>query len=78
MLEVCTGFFIGTTRIESHIAQAEAIDADGLARPPQTGAQTLHEVFIWRNTMHTYLENAPSKTGNPSGGGRGNNPPRGK
>ena len=21
------------------------------------------------------LENAPSKTGNPSGGGRGNNPP---
>ncbi|WP_414444644.1 hypothetical protein [Burkholderia sp. 22PA0106] len=23
----------------------------------------------------SYLENAPSKTGNPSGGGRGNNPP---
>ncbi len=22
--------------------------------------------------------NAPSKTGNPSGGGRGNNPPKGK
>ncbi|SEA91798.1 hypothetical protein [Acidovorax soli] len=26
--------------------------------------------------MHCTLENAPSKTGNPSGGGRGNNPPR--
>jgi len=26
--------------------------------------------------MANYLENAPSKTGNPSGGGRGNNPPR--
>jgi hypothetical protein len=24
------------------------------------------------------LDNAPSKTGNPSGGGRGNNPPKGK
>ncbi len=23
----------------------------------------------------TYLDNAPSKTGNPSGAGRGNNPP---
>lgn len=26
--------------------------------------------------MHCFLENAPSKTGNSSGGGRGNNPPR--
>jgi hypothetical protein len=26
--------------------------------------------------MTYHLENAPSKTGNPSGGGRGNNPPR--
>lgn len=25
--------------------------------------------------MFNFLENAPSKTGNPSGGGRGNNPP---
>ncbi len=25
--------------------------------------------------MFAFLENAPSKTGNPSGGGRGNNPP---
>lgn len=25
--------------------------------------------------MKAALENAPSKTGNPSGGGRGNNPP---
>ena len=38
----------------------------------------LPEDLIRRNTMHTYLENAPSKTGNPSGPGRGNNPPRGK
>jgi hypothetical protein len=30
------------------------------------------------NAMNTNLENAPSKTCNPSGGGRGNNPPRGK
>lgn len=28
------------------------------------------------NAMLTTLDNAPSKTGNPSGGGRGNNPPR--
>lgn len=27
-------------------------------------------------TMHFQLENAPSKTPNPSGSGRGNNPPR--
>jgi hypothetical protein len=26
----------------------------------------------------TALDNAPSKTGNPSGGGRGNNPAKGK
>ena len=26
--------------------------------------------------MHNFLENAPSKTGGKSGGGRGNNPPR--
>lgn len=25
--------------------------------------------------MHSFLENAPSKTGGKSGGGRGNNPP---
>jgi len=25
--------------------------------------------------MFNFLENAPSKTGNKSGGGRGNNPP---
>lgn len=25
--------------------------------------------------MRTYLENGPSKTGKPSGPGRGNNPP---
>lgn len=25
--------------------------------------------------LFTHLENAPSKTGEPSGGGRGNNPP---
>lgn len=25
--------------------------------------------------MSTYLENGPSETGNPSGKGRGNNPP---
>jgi hypothetical protein len=24
------------------------------------------------------LQNGPSQTGNPSGGGRGNNPPKGK
>ena len=29
-----------------------------------------------RNTMSNFLENAPSKTGGPSGGGRGNNPPK--
>jgi hypothetical protein len=33
--------------------------------------------------MQTFMSsntpvNAPSKTGNPSGGGRGNNPPRGR
>lgn len=28
------------------------------------------------NMKLTALENAPSKTGNPSGKGRGNNPPR--
>ena len=26
--------------------------------------------------MVAYLDNGPSKTGNPSGGGRGNNPPK--
>ena len=25
--------------------------------------------------MHVHLKNGPSKTGNPSGPGRGNNPP---
>ncbi len=32
------------------------------------------------NTVSTHITppNAPSKTGNPSGGGRGNNPPKGK
>jgi len=33
------------------------------------------EALIRRNTMTTHLKNAPSKTGNPSGPGRGNNPP---
>jgi len=28
--------------------------------------------------MSTNLNNGPSQTGNPSGGGRGNNPPKGK
>jgi len=28
--------------------------------------------------MSTYLKNGPSQTGKPSGGGRGNNPPKGK
>ena len=30
----------------------------------------------WRKPMSNTPANGPSKTGNPSGGGRGNNPPR--
>ena len=37
-------------------------------RPPSRG-------FIRRNNMSIYIENGPSTTGNPSGKGRGNNPP---
>lgn len=51
----------------------------GIPLPPNQGRPFL----VWMATraikekqMSIHLENAPSKTGNPSGGGRGNNPPR--
>lgn len=76
---MCTAFFMVADPAKIHITW---VGTPVCVRPhtwhPQARVQTLSEDFFWRNTMHTYLENAPSKTGNPSGGGRGNNPPRGK
>lgn len=72
-------FFMVADPAKIHIAR---VVTQVCVRPhtqrPQMRVQPLSEDLIWRNTMSTYLENAPSKTGNPSGGGRGNNPPRGK
>ena len=42
---------------------------------PRARARQNSGAPLRRSIMFAQLENAPSQTGNPSGGGRGNNPP---
>lgn len=61
-------------KAKQRIQRAETVAQNGTVRPNSFAAYVQHVVDS-NNAGNNTPPNGPSKTGNPSGGGRGNNPP---